>query len=110
MLAMFLPMLWLSAVGESSYLPWASHTIEHFYQVAGVFVAGGVVWIGIRRSWTGMVNIGTAFFTIFLFLRLVDWWWDWMPRYLFFLVVGLVAIGLVAVFKRLRARMRSTGP
>ena len=110
MLAMFLPMLWLSAVGESSYLPWASRTIEHFYQVAGVFVAGGVVWIGIRRSWTGMVNIGTAFFTIFLFLRLVDWWWDWMPRYLFFLVVGLVAIGLVAVFKRLRARMRSTGP
>jgi hypothetical protein len=73
--------------------------------MAGVIVSGVAVWIGIRRNWTGMVNTGTAFFAVFLFFRLIDWWWDWMPKYIFFLLIGTVAIGLVAVFKRLRSRV-----
>jgi hypothetical protein len=100
-------MLFLSAQGQNSYLPLDDKAVEHFYQMFGVVAAAASVWIGIRQNWTGVVNAGTAFFTIFLFFRLIDWWWDWMPKYLFFLVIGLVAIGLVAVFKRLRVRMRS---
>jgi uncharacterized membrane protein len=107
MLGFFLPMLVLSGIGRDSYLPWDSQTIEHFYQFGGVILAGVAVWIGIRKNWTGTVNTGTAFFTIFLFFRLIDWWWDWMPKYIFFLLIGLVALGLVAVFKRLRTQMRS---
>jgi uncharacterized membrane protein len=106
MLAFFFTMLFLSAQGQSSYLPLDEKAVEHFYQMFGVVAAGAAVWIGIRQNWTGVVNTGTAFFTIFLFFRLIDWWWDWMPKYLFFLLIGLVAIGLVAVFKRLRGRMR----
>jgi uncharacterized membrane protein len=108
MIALFVPMLFLSAQGQSSYLPMDDKSVEHFYQMFGVVAAAGTVWIGIRRNWTGVVNTGTAFFAIFLFFRLIDWWWDWMPKYLFFLLIGLVAIGLVAVFKRLRARLCST--
>ncbi len=107
MFAFFLPMLALSSFGDSSYLPLDTKTIEHFYQMFGVVAAAGTVAIGIRQNWTGVVNTGTAFFTIFLFFRLVDWWWEWMPKYLFFLMIGVVAIGLVAIFKRLRGRMRS---
>jgi len=106
MLAFFVTMLFLSAQGQRSYLPMDDKAVEHFYQMVGVAAAAGAVWIGIRRNWTGVVNTGTAFFTIFLFFRLIDWWWSWMPKYLFFLLIGLVAIGLVAVFKRLRGRMR----
>jgi len=106
MIAFFVTMLFLSAEGQRSYLPLQDKAVEHFYQMFGVVAAAVSVWIGIRQSWTGVVNIGTAFFTIFLFFRLIDWWWDWMPKYLFFLLIGLVAIGLVAVFKRLRGRMR----
>lgn len=102
MFGVFLPMLFLSADGYNSYLRWDSETIQHFYQVAGVISAGAVVWIGIRRNWSGMVNTGTAFFTVFLFFRLIDWWWDAVPKYVFFLLIGVVAIGVVAVFKRLR--------
>jgi len=106
LIAFFMAMLFLSASGQRSYLPMEDKTVEHFYQMFGVVAAGLAVWIGIRQNWTGVVNTGTAFFTIFLFFRLIDWWWDWMPKYLFFLLIGLVAIGLVAVFKRLRGRMR----
>jgi uncharacterized membrane protein len=107
MVAFFVTMLFMSAQGQSSYLPLDEKAVEHFYQMFGVVAAAAAVWIGIRRNWSGVVNTGTAFFTIFLFFRLIDWWWDWMPKYLFFLLIGLVAIGLVAVFKRLRSRMRS---
>ncbi|HEY2842308.1 MAG TPA: DUF2157 domain-containing protein [Bryobacteraceae bacterium] len=106
MIAFFVTMLFLSAAGERSYMPMEPKTIEHFYQMFGVVAAAATVWIGIRYSWSGVVNTGTAFFTIFLFFRLIDWWWDWMPKYLFFLLIGVVALGLVAVFKRLRGRMR----
>jgi uncharacterized membrane protein len=107
MLAIFVPMLFLSAEGYDSYFRWDPRTIQHFYQMSGVIAAGIAVGIGIRQHWTGMVNTGTAFFTIFLFFRLIDWWWDAMPKYLFFLLIGAVAIGLVAVFKRLRLRFRA---
>ncbi len=106
MFAVFVPMLVLSADGHNSYFPWDPQTVERFYQLFGVVAAGIVVWIGIRTNWTGMINTGTAFFTVFLFFRLIDWWWDWMPKYLFFLLIGVVAIVLVAVFKRLRSRSR----
>jgi uncharacterized membrane protein len=106
MIAFFVPMLFLSAQGQYSYLPLEDKAVEHFYQMFGVVAAAAAVWIGIRRGWSGVVNTGIAFFTIFLFFRLIDWWWDWMPKYLFFLLIGLVALGLVAVFKRLRGRMR----
>lgn len=107
MFAIFFPMLYLSAQASGSYFPWDTRTIEKFYQVFGMLAASGAVWAGIRRGWREVIHSGTAFFVIFLFVRLIDWWWDWMPKYLFFLLIGLVAIALVAVFKRLRTGLRS---
>jgi hypothetical protein len=43
---------------------------------------------------------------VYLYVRLHEWWWDLMPRYLFFLLVGLIALGLLILFQRLR---RKTG-
>jgi hypothetical protein len=43
---------------------------------------------------------------IFLYTKFFDWWWEWMPKYLFFLVIGLVAILLLLILKRLRTASR----
>ena len=40
---------------------------------------------------------------IYLYTKLFDWWWDWLPKYIFFLLLGLVAIGLLFALKRLRS-------
>ena len=106
LLAIFFPALYLSADGSPSYLPWEPENVKTFYQMAGVVVSGIAVWIGIRLNWNEVINTGTVFFAIFLFFRLVEWWWDAMPTYLFFLLIGAIAIGLVAIFKRVRARTR----
>jgi uncharacterized membrane protein len=79
--------------------------VETLYQLAGLLLSAGVVWHGLRLGRNGLVNLGAAAFVTFLFVCLHGWWWDWMPKYLFFLLLGLTALGLLAVFRRLRQRL-----
>ncbi len=102
LLLFFIPALILANWGEGSYLPFSSDFIEGFYQLLGFFASAGVIWLGIRKQWIDMVNTGNVFFTIFLYTKFYDWWWDWLPKYLFFLLIALVAILMLLVFKRLR--------
>ena len=106
LLAFFFALFVLSVEGRQSYLPLESRTVERIYQTLGLVTSAGVVWLGIVRAWNEVVNIGAAFFAIYLLVRLIDWWWSWMPQYLFFLLLGVIALGLLWVFKRLRARLR----
>ncbi len=102
LLFLFLPMLVLANWGQGSYLPLASSTVEAIYQTAGFLASALAIWAGIRLSWPEVVNTGNVFFTIFLYTKFFDWWWDWMPKYLFFLIIGLTSMLMLLVFKRLR--------
>ncbi len=106
LLVVFIAILILSNWGQSSYLPLANDTIEVTYQLLGFAGSGAAIWLGIRRQWAGLANLGSTFFVIDLYTKFFDWWWDWMPKYLFFLVLGLIAIGLLFALKRLRALTR----
>jgi uncharacterized membrane protein len=77
-------------------------SIEGGYELAGFAVSALAIWIGARRQWTDTVNTGITFFVNFLYTKFFDWWWDVMPKYLFFLVLGLAAILILLVLKRLR--------
>ncbi|MDY6989633.1 MAG: DUF2157 domain-containing protein [Thermodesulfobacteriota bacterium] len=102
MLLVFIPVLILANWGSISYIRLDNDTVEVLYQIAGFVLSAGAIWLGIRKSWPVVVNTGNVFFVIFLYTKIYDWWWDWMPKYLFFLVVGLTAILALLVFKRLR--------
>lgn len=106
LLAIFIAILILSNWGRGSYLPWSSSVIEASYQVLGFLLSGGVIALGIRRHWPGLTNLGSTFFVLYLYTKFFDWWWDWLPKYLFFLALGLCAILLLLVLKRLRASAR----
>ena len=102
--AVFLPVLAMGLGISASYLPMTEKHVGAFYQLAGMAVAAAGVWFGVRRYYSGVVNASAAFFAVFLFCRFGAWWWDWMPKYLFFLVVGLVALGMLAAFGLIRTR------
>jgi uncharacterized membrane protein len=104
-LAFFLAVFALSEGGARSYLPIDSKNVETLYELAGLATAAGAIWLGIVRQWDGVVNTGSIFFAIFLYSRLYHWWWDTMPKYLFFAIIGGIAILLVLQFKRLRERL-----
>jgi hypothetical protein len=62
--------------------------------------------MGIRRGWREVTQAATGFLVIFVFAKCFDWWWAWMPRYLFFLLLGSLAIATLVVLGRLRAQQR----
>jgi len=101
-ISLLLPVLILSNWGYISYLTWPATTIQHFYQIAGFVISAALVWIGLRKQWPEVANTGVTFFVIFLYTKFFDWWWEMLPKYLFFLVVGLTALLFLFVIKRLR--------
>jgi uncharacterized membrane protein len=102
LLSIFMSLLVLWHAGGVSFLSVDPTTIERLYQVIAFGTAALTIWLGIRHNLSGTVNLGAAFFTVFLYSKFVDWWWDWLPKYLFFLLVGAIAIGLLMAFRRLR--------
>ena len=102
LVAACLALILLTEWGGASYLRLERAPIERVYQVVAFAVAAGALWVGIRRGWRETSTIGTVFFALFLLLRFYDWFWAWMPKYLFFLLVGLVALSLLLAFRRLR--------
>jgi hypothetical protein len=59
-----------------------------------------VTW-GIRPSSAGHAD-RTAGAVLYLFMRLVDWFWDLLPKWLFFLLVGAFALAVLLGLQRLR--------
>lgn len=108
-LAFFIAMLSLAEWGVPSYLPWEANNIERLYEISGLALSAGAIWLGIERNWNGIVNTGAAFFALFLFMRLYHWWWDWMPKYIFFAMIGALGIALVLAFKRVRRQFVRLG-
>lgn len=102
LLAAFLPILVLANWGQASYLNGDPNIIEGAYQLLGFALSAIAIWIGARKQWNETVNTGTAFFVIFLYTKLYDWWWEIMPKYLFFFVLALAAILAIVVLRRLR--------
>lgn len=103
LLTLFLPALVLANWGNGSYLELDPDIVEGMYQLFGFVGCAGAIWLGARRHWPEVVNTGMTFFVIFLYTKFFDWWWEIMPKYLFFLVLGLTAILLLLVLRRLRA-------
>ncbi len=105
MLALFLPMLVLANWGSTSYLDLDPDLVQGLYQTLAFAGTAGFIWLGTRRDWKEVSNTGVALFVIFLYTKLFDWWWDWMPKYVFFLLMTLAAVLLLVVFKRLRGAL-----
>jgi hypothetical protein len=110
LLAVFISLLILSHWGAGSYLRLAAEQVETGYQLGGFALAGLVIWLGVARTWPGLVNLGSTFFVIFLYTKFFDWWWQWMPKYLFFLLLGGASVLLLILLWKMRSLIREVTP
>jgi uncharacterized membrane protein len=106
LLALFLPILVLGRVGNASVLPLGAETVEAGYQLLGFVLAAVAVWLGARAGLPGVTNVAAGAFLVYLYVKLYDWWWAFLPRWVFFLVLGFVAVGLLVLLRLLHARSR----
>jgi hypothetical protein len=98
--------LGLLLVGESGnfsgFTSVSVRTIAHLYQVVGAVVLTTMITWGIRRDQRVVTLVGTVGAVFFLYLRLVDWFWKLVPQWIFFLMVGALALAVLFVLRRLR--------
>jgi hypothetical protein len=105
--AALLPILFLSTwPGVFSYRLLPVSVLHVAYDFAGFVLPLAAITFGIRRRWTETVNASSAFLVLFVYAKCFDWWWSLMPRYLFFLLLGGLAVGILVVLGRLRLKMR----
>ncbi|MBN1379409.1 MAG: DUF2157 domain-containing protein [Gammaproteobacteria bacterium] len=102
MIGFFLVILILSNWGAISYFHWPTNIIEGLYQTLGFLFSAAAIYLGMRMRWQHVMVTGNVFFALFLYTKFYDWWWDWMPKYIFFFLIGLTAILALLIFKRLR--------
>jgi uncharacterized membrane protein len=108
LIMVLISILILSYSGRSSYFSWDKDIIEGSYQTLGFILAALTIWTGIKQNSAGITNIGSSFFTLYLYMKLIDWWWENLPKYLFFLLISLITIGLLSIFKRMRVRIKES--
>ena len=108
------PTVLLGMFGSLSYLAIDERPIEITYQLLGFAMSAATIWLGIARRWKEAVYTGTFFFVALLFLEFVNWWWAWMPKSLFFLIIAMTSVAVMIGLKRLRATLNvelmETGP
>ena len=104
LILLFIVVLWHATSARGSVLPLAPKQVEAVYQVFGFAVAALAIWAGIRQRWNGVTYTGVTAFTLLLYIKAMDWWWDWMPRWLFFLVLGGMAVGVMFLLGRIKVR------
>ena len=107
-LLFLIPVLVLSSWGQGSYLNFNHDVIEGFYQLTGFAVSAGLIALGIKKQWSDIINTGNVFFVLFLYTKIIDWWWEIMPKYLFFLVIALLSVLMLLVYKRVREQSQQT--
>jgi hypothetical protein len=100
---LFVALLCLALDGHTYAGRLPERTVETVYQFVGLMTSAALVLHGIRLGRGGMVNLGALAFNIFLYVKLHTWWWAWMPKYLFFLLIGLIALLLLYCFRRVHA-------
>ena len=108
LLLIFLPMLILANWGRASHLTMDANFIEGIYQTIGFLSAAGFVGLGIRKHWPSVTNTSNVFLLLFIYTKFFDWWWDWLPKYLFFFLLGLTALLVMLMLKRLRLQLQES--
>jgi len=102
-IATILVALWiLSLDGFSSLFRADPAFVKAVYQILGFAASGATIALGLRANWPELVPLGAIAFVIFLYTKFYQWFWDWMPAYLFFVLIGLVAVLAILVLRRLR--------
>jgi hypothetical protein len=98
-------LLGLASVEGTSLLPLAPAGAARFHQAVMLVVTTAVLGIAIRRGDMPTMYVASGYLALFLLIRYIDWFWDRLPAWAFFLTLTLAAFAGIAVLRRLRRNL-----
>lgn len=99
-----------SSSGDLSLLPFSRGVTEGIYDVAGFVGGAAALWFGLRNRWHWTARAAGGFLVLFTYIKAFDWWWELLPNYLFFLVLGGIAVLALVVLRQVRTGARKETP
>ena len=100
---------WLMISPEDSLLPLTKSEAEWFYTVVTLIAGGLAVRHCIHVEWAAGTYLSALSLVMAMLQRYFDWFYDDLPNYVFFLLLGVIAIGVIVLLRRTRALLRSVG-
>ncbi len=100
-------LLALASISGTSLLAFAPSTALIVYQAVMLIACPIVLWRRLEAGDQAGVSLAAGFLAVFLFIRYVDWFWEALPAWAFFLVLAAGAFASIAVLRRLRARLEA---
>lgn len=98
-------LLVLASVRGTSLLAFDPDTALYVYQVVMLVVSIALLWRRLRAGDNAGASVVTAFLGVFLLVRYVDWFWDALPAWAFFLVLAATAFAGIGWLRRQRGRL-----
>lgn len=104
MIGGFTALFALAVDGSSSWLDLDRDALRALYQSVGIGAAAATIWWGVRSGLRDLINGGMIFLTVILLVKMIDNWWDDLPRWAFFLLIAGMAIGIMLLLRWVRGR------
>ncbi len=104
MIGAFIALFALAVDGSKSWFDLDHDATRALYQSVGIGTAAATIWWGVRSGLRDLMNGGMIFLTVILLVKMFDSWWDDLPRWLFFLLIAGMAIGIMLLLRWVRAR------
>src|SRR5690606_784860 len=102
LLGLFLQLLGIVTLCPDSLLPVSSDERRGSYLAVGLVVGAVALGWSIRRDWGAGAYLAAGFLILLLVIKYFEWFWDKWPAYIFFLILGLLAVGVIILLRNLR--------
>jgi hypothetical protein len=102
-------LLVLSVDGVDTLAPLEPRTARAVYQALMLVVCVAVLVVSLQRRWSESWKLAAVMLAVFLLTRYVDWFWDLLPAYVFFLILAALAFIWLLALRRIRARLVAVG-
>ncbi len=100
-------LLVLASIQGTSLLPLPAAAAARVYQGVMLVAALACLAHGLRTGASPTVTISATALGLFLLIRYVDWFWDVVPAWAFFLALAVLAFVSMAVLGRWRRRLEA---
>jgi uncharacterized membrane protein len=84
--------IYVSSFGLKTSLPSVKGGLRLFFNILFTFEIVGLIILGFIRRYPTYVNIGLLFFALDVVARYFDFFWELLPRSLFFILGGLLLL------------------